>query len=676
MSMASFVTLLSLVSICTLPGLAHPDVRPRQTLANTTSLSRSASSSAPTINPDPITSDNPCAGVSGTCYDCGISALNIGLNSWWTSTYDLTIATEITHYLQYYDTIVVGNVSTIFIPSATQILGYNYWSPSTIAPGLPVSLAEGFFPDGSQYAGTFIAPVGMLFTISNLTSFASPTAWMSGPGRPYVSWTETVDGASVEEMIIPPTFFTNPWVSTMTSPRFSGSVQSPIPTGIWSAIVQEIITLPSAPGSWPMSKCTKTPSIFGEPTVHIPVNLLTVQSSSTSTINAKLGTTSEVKSTATETTLSSSVVGSATTIATSVASSTATATGPSEGGVSDTASTATTAVNTASSAGSTTSQQDVGGAIASLLGAASSPTSTTPSRSATRSSTAPSFTFAPASKGDGNTALAAGISAAQVSVATSTASLGPDKEATPAAFAFASSITILPGSAATVSGTTYSVPIEWSALLVNGKTASVSTPETITLGSLTAGITPTVIAGNSAFIIDGETLTSGGAITVGSQTLFLSATTSANSALETITLGSLTAAVTPTLVAGQGAYIIDGQTLTSGGGVTVEDQTLFLSATESASAVSSSTSSQGDGVAAAIMSMFGQGSSESTSSESGMSPASVISATTTQTGSASTAAALTGAPTSVAGSSGAGRARNSGSLGAWLGMVMLVALSN
>ncbi|OQO14906.1 hypothetical protein B0A48_00288 [Cryoendolithus antarcticus] len=605
MSMASFVTLLSLVSICTLPGLAHPDVRPRQTLANTTSLSRSASSSAPTISPDPITSDNPCAGVSGTCYDCGISALNIGLNSWWTSTYDLTIATEITHYLQYDDTIVVGNVSTIFIPSATQILGYNYWSPSTIAPGLPVSLAEGFFPDGSQYAGTFIAPVGMLFTISNLTSFASPTAWMFGPGRPYVSWTEFVDGTSVEEMTIPPTFFTNPWVSTMTSPRFSGSVQIPMPTGIWSAIVQEIITLPSAPGSWPMSKCTKTPSIFGEPTVHIPVNLLTVQSSSTSTINAKLGTTSE---------------------------------------------------------------------FSDLYN---------PKPPATRSSAAPSFTFAPASKGDGNTALAAGISAAQVSVATSTASLGPDKEATPGAFAFASSITISPGSATTVPGTTYSVPTEGSALLVNGQTASVSTPETITLGSLTAGITPTVIAGNSAFIIDGETLTSGGAITVGSQTLFLSATTSANSALETITLGSLTAAVTPTLVAGQGAYIIDGETLTSGGGVTVDGQMLFLSATESASAVSSSTSSQGDGVAAAIMSMFGQGSSESTSSESatttsmsGMNPTSVISETTTQTGSASTAAALTGPPTSVAGSSGAGRARNSGSLGAWLGMVILVALSN
>jgi len=54
----------------------------------------SGSSSATITSSAPLsvsTGSQPCAGVKGICYDCGALISHVGLNSWWTSSYDLTV---------------------------------------------------------------------------------------------------------------------------------------------------------------------------------------------------------------------------------------------------------------------------------------------------------------------------------------------------------------------------------------------------------------------------------------------------------------------------------------------------------------------------------------------------------------------------------------------------------
>lgn len=81
-------------------GIVEANVLPRQTAFANGTITASSSSVKPTRTPSTTdaatltattTSGNECAHVKGVCYVCGGIADGISLNSWWTSSYDLTV---------------------------------------------------------------------------------------------------------------------------------------------------------------------------------------------------------------------------------------------------------------------------------------------------------------------------------------------------------------------------------------------------------------------------------------------------------------------------------------------------------------------------------------------------------------------------------------------------------
>jgi hypothetical protein len=242
----------------------------RQTsFANATTSSASlgsstTSSSAPaTTSPAVLSSSksgNSCANVTGICYECrDVYADHIGLNSWWSSSYDLTVgtrsqsfpsldykrpaswsrsfdadgfpATVFTNYIQYNNTIVAANSTTHYVPNATTIFGSYLagWGPTNV-PGIPTTLIDGLV-EAQSYGSTVIAP-GTIGNAENETMIQSPTAWTFGPGVMTVSWTEYIDGRSASTGFAPAILATSgrAWVATETSVFYSGTVVKAMPS--------------------------------------------------------------------------------------------------------------------------------------------------------------------------------------------------------------------------------------------------------------------------------------------------------------------------------------------------------------------------------------------------------------------------------------------------------------
>ncbi|KAI5364973.1 hypothetical protein Slin15195_G045110 [Septoria linicola] len=82
--------------------------------ASTTSATHATSSISTTTTYTPKNETNGC---------CYIYPRAVGINTWWTSSVDVTVATVITTWLQYNNTIVPGNVTTKTVINATEIFG-------------------------------------------------------------------------------------------------------------------------------------------------------------------------------------------------------------------------------------------------------------------------------------------------------------------------------------------------------------------------------------------------------------------------------------------------------------------------------------------------------------------------------------------------------------------------
>ncbi|KAJ4350500.1 uncharacterized protein N0V89_009121, partial [Didymosphaeria variabile] len=146
---------------------------------------------------------------------------------------------------------------------------------------------------------------------------------------------------------------------------------------------------------------------------------------------------------------------------------------------------------------------------------------------------------------------------------------------------------LTPGGAITVSGTTISLAPGATALIVNGVTTPLALSATLTIGPHTY----TALPNRPGFLIDGQTLTPGGLITVSGTTISLSPGATA------IVVNGVTTLLTPqaqptlthpplltvgshtyTALPGAGtAFVIDGQTLTPGGTIVVNGTTIVLS---------------------------------------------------------------------------------------------------
>ena len=164
---------------------------------------------------------------------------------------------------------------------------------------------------------------------------------------------------------------------------------------------------------------------------------------------------------------------------------------------------------------------------------------------------------------------------------------------------FIGSQTLNPGGAVTVAGTQISLPSGASYVLVGSSTVSLVTPPAITSSPSIlsfAGQAYTANPSNGAFVIGGQTLTPGGAITVADTPISLPLGSSyALVGSSTVALiGSPVATNTPKILtfAGQtytadsndGAFTIAGQTITPGGAITVSGTRISLSPSTTADA--------------------------------------------------------------------------------------------
>ncbi|KAH0415184.1 hypothetical protein KCU90_g14928, partial [Aureobasidium melanogenum] len=141
--------------------------------------------------------------------------------------------------------------------------------------------------------------------------------------------------------------------------------------------------------------------------------------------------------------------------------------------------------------------------------------------------------------------------------------------------------TLKPGAEITVDGTTVSLNADETVAVVNGATttlAQVTAPAALTLGGHTYAAQT-----GSSYVVGGKTLTPGGVVTLAGGTTISLASSGSFVVINGVTSSIPSAAgATPTSVltvggktytASSGSYVINGQTLTSGGVVTLSDGT-------------------------------------------------------------------------------------------------------
>ncbi|KAI9659022.1 MAG: hypothetical protein M1821_001982 [Bathelium mastoideum] len=286
-------------------------VFPRQTIApsNATITSTPASSSGLQNATNPATTPSP------TC--CAVAGDGVALNLWWTSSLEVTVATVITNYIQYNNTVLPGNMTTIYNHNATSDL-YGFYSIYSLS-GVPTTLDLG----GNIYGGTSILKATELVIDSTLT-ITSPTPFMGfdyagiwtgppfqpTPGGSYVCYTESTEiesglttdhgtttiepyatliqpnnpliTVSGDAEMAPLTFPLNPEYAYLdvNISGWQGDDFGAIPQGF----IKWLESVPSVTSKWPYLTNCFPAGFEGEPTVHIPVNELTNTLSSTITV--------------------------------------------------------------------------------------------------------------------------------------------------------------------------------------------------------------------------------------------------------------------------------------------------------------------------------------------------------------------------------------------------------
>ena len=242
---------------------------------------------------------HPCANVRGECYDCGVLASGIGLNSWWTQHYTQTVATVAHHFFHFNNTVVTATPQTCNVPDANKVLGsYDADEPPTAIPGLPTGLIPGA-TEASAYGYSVITEA----TDSSIggrhaTVLQSPTPWTQGIGRLTAVATRYSDGTMISSRNY--TDFSTPkWVAsdytfiltaTEAAPTYSGSILKAMPQSMWQEIIANFHTLPGI--DWPLASCVQFHSMGGEPTVHIARATLTHTASETFTLNGNFDSAS------------------------------------------------------------------------------------------------------------------------------------------------------------------------------------------------------------------------------------------------------------------------------------------------------------------------------------------------------------------------------------------------
>lgn len=141
--------------------------------------------------------------------------------------------------------------------------------------------------------------------------------------------------------------------------------------------------------------------------------------------------------------------------------------------------------------------------------------------------------------------------------------------------------TLKPGAVITVDGTTVSLAADETIALVNGVTTTLA--EVTAPAGLTFGGHVYAVQTGSAYVIDGKTLTPGGVMTLAGGTTVSLASSGLFVVINGVTSSiPLTAGATPTSVLtvdgktyteSSGSYVIGGQTLSSGGVITLSDGT-------------------------------------------------------------------------------------------------------
>ncbi|KAI9697532.1 MAG: hypothetical protein M1820_007731, partial [Bogoriella megaspora] len=289
-----------IVAIC----CAAKAILPRQSLQIANNATQDASASyTGTSN-----ATNPTISPSPTC--CMVVADGVGLNFWWNSSYEATVATVITNYIKYDNTVIPGNVTTIYNHSATQSLyGTNGY---ILRPDVPESLAQG--PEAAAYGitsvlkGTEVVIDGR--TITSPTAFAqfervailTGAPFRTGPDAPWVCYTESTAVYSsvrdrtttfpVSTEVIPTNpaisagslvvgaslgFYLDPvFIDTDLSQEIIDNEAYEAVIEVPQALINYMASIPSVTQAWPyVASCYGYNQGLGAPSVHVPVNELT-----------------------------------------------------------------------------------------------------------------------------------------------------------------------------------------------------------------------------------------------------------------------------------------------------------------------------------------------------------------------------------------------------------------
>ncbi|KAK4992338.1 hypothetical protein LTR66_006296 [Elasticomyces elasticus] len=625
-------TSVILYCVALFPDRCPAQIIARQTpvFANST-ISQSTASPSPRITASPSLTDEalPSWNTSARLFTaCTLSVDGVGFNSWWSTHLEITVATVVTQYLQYNNTVIAGNKTTLFNTNASSIYNTHYANlgPSWI-PGLPTDLLEGLTQ--AYYAETIIAPGTAASVDSKRTIIQSPVPWTNGGPALTARLSVSYDGGSFTNFIRDWTTTlwveNTQWIQTAAQlpVTYSGVIDAAIPAAYISFFhgQPEVV----AAHTW-ITECFQG-SMNGQPSVHIPVNELTASVSSTKTINAILGGPGASKTPASA--QSESVVWTPSLV--SGAGSSATV-----------HETATVLVPTMSSATTLLPLTPAAHETQTVLIPASSPAALQDTHSTVQSPTeskppAPSVSAnqPPSSLGNAGGAVTSPSSAnvggviASLFANPSTSATGSQLAAAPVVVIGSSAVTansesqfkvgsqtLVPGgSAITVGSTTYSLAASGTAIVVSGATSALPAQSP----SLNAPVAPvitiasSVITANSAsaFKIGDQTLAPGGsAIQVSGTTYSLAPSGTAvvvNGQTSPVRPSTAATAVPVVTVGGStvtqdssSQYVFAGHTLSPGGSaIQVSGTTYSLALSGAAIVVNGQTSTISPGVTAA-----------------------------------------------------------------------------
>jgi hypothetical protein len=232
-------------------------------------------------------SQTSCADARGVSYECGGYVFGIGLNLWWTSSYNLTVATVSVNYTQFvcseraditrrltiafspgYDnTVITADPSTYRVTNATSIYGDFNARNSLSIPGIRTDLAniEG---GADSYASSAIYPA-TAHNVMNQTAVQSPTPWVNMPQQPLLNyaWTKFENGVPITSGIVNALQFnitTDVWTTATEYPTNPSSLFADLPQAWTSVIFDAVKTLSGI--DWPLSSCTGGWLMSGAPT--------------------------------------------------------------------------------------------------------------------------------------------------------------------------------------------------------------------------------------------------------------------------------------------------------------------------------------------------------------------------------------------------------------------------